>query len=911
VSPRSLSLLELGGRTVLRLAPDEFRREFECELRRTFREICLRTYREAGAAAMLRVGLGELIDLARTALRARLGGQAPMFLPDPEHQPEKRTVTAMRTLSSDIRLGIKSLLAARSHTLIAVLTLAIGIGATTAAFSVLDSLIFRPMPFANADRMVEIWNKRESSGVTYPRFERSLFVEWRRQADLFDRVEGYEVESAIWRSERGSEMVTASFVTPGLFAMLGVPPLEGRYFGESDGRDGSDRLVVLSERFWREELGSQADVVGTTLALNGASHTVVGVMPASFGFPSSRMKLWLPLDIEQPPAHRLQGSLSLGTFARMAPGLSIEAATAAVESRASKVIEAAVGPKEGLTATIHDPNAFIDKDVRQSLIVLGGAVGFLLLIVCANVANLSLSRALARTRDFAVRASLGASRWDLVRETLVENAVLGIVGVSLGVATAALTLKAAASSLPASMFLSSLNQVDLDPRALGFTAIVGLATVLLFGLPPALIASRPAVADVLRRDSRSATGSRSSRRLRSALVVAEVTVSIVLLVGAALMARSFVKLQAVDRGFDPSGLIALRVGLPTAGYTDPRARDRFSDDLIAMLERTPGVQAATAGSIPPDSDLISFGTLEFEHAPDVKAEQIIIPIYRIWPDYFQATGIPITGGRAFAADEPGSSAIISQTFADRYWPGRSAVGGRFRFTGASTWRSVVGVAGEVRQMDLDDSTGSFEFYYPMRVPPSAPPPSTPASSTEAIISYRTFVIRAANPAVVIEPARQAVTSVDDGVVIWDVSTVEDNFVEAVARPRAVLFLMAVFAALGLLLAAGGLYGVLSYLVGQRVKEIGIRLALGASPRAVFHLILQSGLRLTAIGLGVGVVLALFLVRVMRTLLYEVEPTDPLSVIAVVAVLGGAALFASWRPARRAMQVDPVALLREQ
>jgi predicted permease len=902
-------LLEIGGRTVLRLAPGEFRREFECELRRTFREICLQTYRQAGAAALLRVGLGELIDLARTALRARLGGQAPMFLRHPEHRPERRTVTLMRTLSSDVRLGVRSLLAARSHTAIAVLTLAVGLGATTAAFSVLDSMIFRPLPFADAERMVEIWNKRTSSGVMYPRFERALFLEWRRQTDLFDRVEGYEIESAIWRSPRGSEMVPAAFVTPGIFALLGVPPIDGRYFGEGDGRDGSDRLVVIGEGFWREQLGARSGVVASTLSLNGATHTIVGVMPAHFGFPTSRIDAWLPLDMEQPPAHRMQGRLSLGTFARVAPGLSPEAVTAVVESRAPSVIEAAVGPEDGLTAAIHDPNDFIDRHVRQSLIVLAGAVGFLLLIVCANVANLSLSRALARARDCAVRASLGASRGDLIRETLVENALVGAAGVALGLGAAVLTVKAATASLPAAMFLTSLNEVDLDLRALAFTALVGLMTVLLFGLPPALIASRPAVADVLRRESRSSTGSRGSRRLRSALVVAEVTVSIVLLVGAALMARSFLKLQAVDRGFDSSELAALRVGLPAAGYADPRARDRFSDELVATLERTPGIRAATVGSVPPDSNMISFGTLEFEHAPDVKAEEIIVPVYQVWPDYFETTGIRLADGRAFTDDEPRESAVVSQSFADKFWPGRSAVGGRFRFTGASTWRTVVGVAGEVRQLDMDDSTGSFEFYYPLRVPPSAPPAAA-STPTEAIVSYRTFVIRAADPATILASVRQAVTSVDDTVVIWDAGTVEDNFIDAVARPRVVLFLLSVLAGLGLLLAAGGLYGVLSHLVGQRVKEIGIRLALGASPRAIFRLVLHSGLRLTAVGLAVGLVLALFLVRIMRTMLYEVEPTDPLSVIVVMAILAGAALFASWRPARRAMRVDPVALLRQ-
>jgi len=903
-----LFLFDRGSALALTAAPRAFRQAFGDDLRQTLREVCLDARARKGIVAMSMAGAREVADIARSAVRMRIRGPAHAQPPDRRRRARRQSPLAS-VLARDIRMGTRALLASRSYTALAVLTLAVGIGMTASAFSVLDSLILRPVPFAQSDRLVEIWNKREPTGVTYPRLERSAFLEWRAQEDLFDRVEGYEASSAIWRGPRSSEMIPAAFVTPGLFDMLGVPPIAGRYFGEGDGREGSDGLVVVSERFWRRQMAGRPDAVGQTLTLNGTSHRVIGLMPASFRFPNQAQELWLPLDLAAPPAARMAGPLAMTPLARMVRGASFEAVTSEVESRAPRLLESLGMAQEGLTATTRDPSQLVDRAASQSLLLLASAAGFLLLIVCANVANLSLSHALARSRDFAVRVSLGASRGDLIRQTLVENALVGAAGMAVGLVCAWLFLQAAMASLPPSMFLASLNEVDLDARTIAFTGLVGLVTLALFGLPPAVIASQPAVANVLRRDSRSVTGSRAARRLRSALVVAEVSVSIVLLVGAALMARSFVKLQSVDRGFDAAELAAVRVGLPTAGYLDPQSQDRFSEDLMRAFSRLPGVRAATAGSAPPDADLITFGNVEFEHVPDVTAEQVIIPVYRVWPNYFSTTGIPVVEGRPFGPVEPPESTIISRSFADKYWPGLSAVGGRFRFTGSRTWRTVIGVAGEVRQLDMDDAMGAFEFYYPMRVVPGDKPP-TPRASTDAIAAYRTFVIRADDPAAVLVPARTAVTSVDENVVIWDVKTVEENFSAAVARPRVVLFMLAVFATMGLLLAAAGLYGVLSYLVGQRLKEIGIRLALGATPREIFRLVMRGGLALTAVGLATGLLMSIGLVRLMRTLLFEVEPTDPVSLLVVGGLLSATAVVATWRPAVRAMRVDPVALLRQ-
>jgi predicted permease len=521
---------------------------------------------------------------------------------------------------------------------------------------------------------------------------------------------------------------------------------------------------------------------------------------------------------------------------------------------------------------------------------------------------LSLSRTLSRARDHAVRTSLGASRADLVRETLVEHLLLGGAGAVAGLGIAAVVLNVTLQMIPEAFRASSMNAIDLDARAVAFTAVVGLIASFLFGLPPAWLASRADVVDVLKRDSRSITGSKGTRRVRSALVVAEVTLAIVLLVGAALMARSLVKLQTLDRGFDTTGLIALRVGLPAAGYADVYARDEFTGRLVERAGALPGVTGTTAGALPPEANMVGFGKLERSDRPGELTGELIVPLYLVWPNYFQTLGLPIRAGRAFEVDEPRDSVIVSETFAARYWPDGQAVGRQIRWEGEQ-WMTIVGVAGEVRQLGLDDSTGSFEFYQPLRRPRGLPPPKDFRSG--AIVEYRTLAARATDVPVTVERLRSLVHETDPRVVIWKLEPVERLFADAVARPRLVLMLMVIFAGLGLVLAAAGIYAVLSYAVVQRHREFGIRLALGARPESVGRLILRNGLALTAIGLAAGVGLALLLMRFMRTLLYEVEPTDPVSVAGVVVVLAIVATAASWRPARRAMRVDPVNLLRQE
>jgi putative ABC transport system permease protein len=905
--PLSFRLLDVGCRALVRCAPESFRRAWSDEIHVTFREACLNARARSGVVGLARIGLLELFDIARAAIRARSGRRVPVTGGHAPHRPTQRGPSPMNTLMHDLRLAMRSLLASRVPSGIAILTLALGIGATTAIFSVLDSLLIRPVPFADSDRLVEVLNFAEQSQVTFRGFNRALMKEWRSQTDIFDRIEAYEIEAATFQGTEGARTVGAAFVTPGMLTMLGVAPTQGRLFVAGDGREGTDAQVVISERFWREWLGSMEGVVNSTVVLNARPHTIVGVLPASFYFPNQPQDLWLPLDAYEPPASRAPGAEML-PFARLRPGLTLEQATARVQERGSRLARAA-GGDEGITATLQSRDQIGDARTRQSLMVLGGAVAFLLLIVCANIANLSLSRTLARSRDFAIRSALGARRRDLIRETVVENLVVGALGSAAGLAVAWVALVLTATFIPREMVFQSLNAIDMDGRVLAFAMLAGLVTSLLFGLPPAIIGSRANVLGVLRQETRSSAGSVVSRRLRSSLVIGEVTVAIVLLVGAALMARSFLKLYSVDRGFDANGLVALKVGFPAGPYADPAMRDRFVEAALAELRRVPGVSAATSGSVPPSTDMVAFTQLEFLDRPGQVSDRLTVPVYKVWPDYFSTIGLKIIDGRGFAAGEPATSLVVSESFAKKFWPGRSAVGSQFRYEGSARIFTVVGVSAEVRQMNMDDAEGAFEWFQPMKLAPGAtvrPRPNPPA-----IIEYRTFVVRAENPASVTPSLSQVVHRLDNRMVVWKTDVVTELFSEAIARPRLVLVLLLTFATIGLVLAAAGIYGVLSYLVTQRMREIGIRLALGASPEGVFRLIIRNGLTLTAGGLVIGLVAATFLVRAMRSILYEVEPSDPIAVAAVSALLLLTALVACWRPARRAMKIDPVSLLREQ
>lgn len=887
---------------MLRAYPARFREAWAGECLQTFRESCAAIAESRGPIALLRHAIAEWIDMLRGAIRQRRRTGTGGLQPAAPRKPHRGTGFLLR----DLRTAFRSLRAAPAHTALALVTLALGIGANAGLFSVLDSLLFRPVPFSDAHRLTELFNYSIKGGVQFPGFNRALLREWGTQTDLFDRIEAHAHDFAVFSGAEGTEAVDLVYVTPGLLPMLGVAPLQGRLFGDGDGRDGTDARVLLSEQVWRERFGARPDIVGSIVHINGRAHDVVGIMPASFLFPSRGTDMWMPRDPTSPPAS-MTDRTTMVALARVAPGVSMDHVSSEVRARGERLQEA-TGGGSGVTALTVDRS---DRDSTQTrmLQVLGGAVGFLLLIVCANLASLSLSKAIGRARDVAVRSALGASRRDLLREFFVEHMLLGLTGAMLGLAVAWAIVEIANQNIPIGMMTQSLNPIDLDSRTVIVAMAAGLLTPLLFGLPTAILGSRADMSAALTQQSRSTTGSRTASRSRNTLVITEVTLAVVLLVGAALMGRSLYTLVSVDRGFSTEGLVRLRVGLPGGRYADATARDLWTESVLESLRRLPGVTAATAGHLPPSPSGNNRGTLEFGHSSQV-AESVSVPQYRVWPDYFDQVGLRLVEGRPFTAYEPSTSTIVSESFARTFWPEGSAVGGTFRFTGSAAWRTVVGVATEVRQMATDDADGAFEWFIPLRTPPGVTPPRRPGAAV--IVDDRNFIVRTADMPATLETMKRAVRDIDPSVIVMHAfsGSVDDAFAKAVAQPRLVLVVLALLAAAGLLLAAAGLYGVLSHLVSARMREFGVRVALGARPASVFGLILRYGISLTIAGLAAGALAAVFLVRVMQSVLYEVEPSDPLALAAVTLVLAVTALAACWRPARRAMCVDPVTLLRE-
>jgi predicted permease len=614
----------------------------------------------------------------------------------------------------------------------------------------------------------------------------------------------------------------------------------------------------------------------------------------------------MPFDAEAPPSSP-GAARTLTAIARTAPVRTFSAAALEARARGTR-LSAGVGEPANQTAFLFHLSGTVDEKTERSLWFLAGAVGFLFLVVCANVANLALSRALQRTRDLAVHAALGASTADLVREAFIENAMVAALGSAGGIAIALGLTHLARVTLPEAMTTSAFNPIALNSRATMFAVMLGSLSAVLFGLPMALMASRGSLTAVLGRQSRSATGSRGSRRFRGVLVVAEVAVCTALLVGAALMTRAFIGLETAGKGFDTSNLITVRVGLPATGYRDQGVRSQFVSDLLDRLRTTPGVVAATDGGLPTEARPIMLGPVTFADRPDSPTAPLIVPLHEVPTGYFAALRLPLVSGRLFRPDDDQNTLVVSAAFARRYWPGRSAVNGRFRGEGQD-WQTIVGVVGDIRPMVAGGFAPGQDLYYQTGKAPAALQPRMSAASS--IIDYRTLIVRADRSADAVVSVPRVIHTVDPHVVIWRTVLVDHLYDDAIARPRTVFLLMAIFAGVGLVLAMAGMYGVLSHLVSQRLREIGVRFALGARPVDVGRLVLGNGLALAAVGLAIGLGLAAGLSRLAATLLTDVGKPDVLSVSGVVLVLAATAVSASWSPARRAMRVDPVQLLRDE
>ncbi len=796
----------------------------------------------------------------------------------------------------DIRYALRSLRHHPVFTLTAVLTLALGIGANTAIFSAVNSVLLRPLPYPEPDRLVTIWGFHPSIG----RESASLpdFLDWRRDARSFSGMMAWANTQFTVTGTGEPEVVNGALVTVNYFRVLGARVPVGRDFRQEEERSGAGRVAVLSDGYWQREFGGRADAIGRRIILGGQPYTIVGVGAVGPALPDP-VDVWAPLTTDTVQGRRND---FLQVIGRLAPGVDLRHAEDEMTTIARRLEREYPNSNAGWGINLVGLQERIVGEVRPSLLVFMGAVGLVLLIACANVANLMLARVASREREVTIRAALGASRRRLVRQLLTESVLLALAGGALGLAVAVWGVSGFRALAPGA--LPRLDEIEVNGGALAFALALSLATGLLFGVVPAMRILRYDLRAGLTEGGRTLAGPRSAGRTRSALVLAEVALASVLLVGAALLLTSFVRLQRTDPGFTSHGVLTARVTLPRSRYDDPERQVAFADALLDRVRPLPGVAVAAVGSDAPIGDgppYWSFSVAGVDQPPPEVVQDAVI--YRATPDYFRAFKLPLVRGRWFEAADRGDAApvaLVSEALARRYWPSGDPVGARITFgdpaDSTSVWMTIVGVVGDVRQ------DGAMSPAYPQIYVPFAQ-----LSSRSMLVVLRT----AGDPLALAPAVKQALAAVDPSLALGRVATMDDRVADTLARPRVNALLLAGFAASALMLAALGIYGVIAYSMIQRTRELGIRMALGARAEDVLRLVLRQGMAPVLAGLALGLGGAAVASRVLRGLLYGVASTDPATYLAVAVFLSAVALVASYLPARKASLADPVDALREE
>jgi putative ABC transport system permease protein len=819
----------------------------------------------------------------------------------------------MGTFWKDVQYAARVLLKSPGFTAIAVIAIALGVGANTAIFSVVNAVLLKPLSYKEPSQLVLIQHH-------YPKLDLRATVSAAGYAYYRDNVKSFSDVSAIsgfsvnLTGEGEPERLAGMQVTANLFPALGAQAAEGRTFAAEENEEGRGKVVVLSDGFWRRRFAAQP-VVGKLVTLNGEPYTIVGVMPSTFQlgreFGGQQPDLWAPITFtpQQLDPNRSLTNEYLTVYGRMRPGVTVEQAQAEMEAVAADLRRQYMPNSDASnwTLLLTPLEEFVVGRIRTALWVLLGAVVFVLLIACANVANLTLARAAVRQREIAVRTALGASRWRVVRQLLTESLLLSLVGGGAGLLLAMwgvdLLLKLNENRIPRAA------EIGLDSRVLLFTLGVSLLTGIIFGLAPAFQTSAVNLHETLKEGGRS--GKVGVRRgVRDALVVAEMAFAVVLLVGAGLLIRSFVQLQQVNPGFEPRGVLAMQLSLPPNKYADRAARAAFVRQMLERVRAVPGVKGAGTTTTLPMSGQNSSGSFQIEGRQTAPGENS--PHGSRWlasEDYFQTMRIPLVKGRYFEqrdTEAGGHVVVIDEALARKYWPDEDPVGRRVSFESNADpsnpnnripiWREVVGVVGHVRNEGLEGESRA-QYYVPFG--------SGNASSANLFVAVNTD----GDPAALAPSVRGAITSVDRDLPVFRVMTMEKMVAESLTQRRFLMFLLGVFAALALALAVVGLYGVMSYAVTQRTHEIGLRMALGAQGRDVLRMVVGRGMALVGVGLAIGLAFAFALTRYMASMLYGVSAVDPLTYAGIALLLGAVALLASYIPARRATKVDPMVALR--
>ena len=801
---------------------------------------------------------------------------------------------------SDLRFAFRTLFKNRGFAAVAILTLALGTGATSAIFSFVYAVVLRPLPFPEPDRLMSVREHRNGRDMSLTAPD---YLDWRASARSFEQLAAGAGTTVNLTGRGEPERVPAARVSANYFEALGIPPSQGRSFRWSDEPHGAPRIVVLGDALWRRRFGADPGIVGRSIEINGEPHIVVGIMPPQLTLRSTGAQLWRPLNLT-PRELQSTGAHFLAVTGRLRRGVTAAQAETELKTIAKRLEQIRPQSNQNVTARVVDLHESVVTQVADAATVLMGAVSFVLLIACANVANLLLARASGRQHEIGVRVALGASRRRIARQLLTESAVIGILGGAVGLVIAYWSADALKAVLPED--LPRVQQTRVDGVVLAFTLVVSVLASLLFGVAPALQASRPNL-QALREESRGSVGSR--RRLGSVIVAGEIAVALVLLVAAGLLLRSFVRLHRVELGFNSTNLLTVRMALPEARYGTAAQTASFYEALTDRVRRQPGISSAAVASHAP---LAGGGfnismMIDGRPRPARIEDQPMVFLRFVSPGYFSTLGVRLTRGRDFEGGDRANTpavAIVNQTAVRRYWPNEDPIGQRFRLDDDREGTTeVVGVVADVKHFGLSQSTEP-EIFVPL--------PQTTAMHWRWLQRSMIVLARTSGaPEAAAETIRQTVWTLDNQLPVYNLRSMDQLRAEATGDERVGLALVGIFATIALVLAAIGVYGLMAFMVGERSREIGIRLALGANTGDVLRMVLLDGARLTGAGVVIGLMAAFGLTRVMQSLLFETPPTDPATFATFATVIAIAALLACFVPARRATRVDPVTALRAQ
>ena len=810
----------------------------------------------------------------------------------------------MESLIKDIRHAIRSLLKHPGFTAITVITLALGIGANTAMFSVINAVLLRPLPYHEPSRLVTIWEESPERGMYQMPVSFANLRDWVDQTKTFEQISAYTFTDLNLSGAGEPARLSAVRSSANLFSLVGAVPLLGRSFLPEEDKEGGTRVVILGHSLWQSRFGSDKAIIGRSLTLDNQNYTVVGVMSSKFQFPvgfgymgkvlNDPIDLYVPLAASGRETER--GNYSFFAMGRLKPGITINQARADMSLIERRLEKQYPDGNTGIGINLVPTQEQTVKEIRTALLVLLGAVAFLLLIACANIANLLLARGASRQKEIAVRAALGASHWRVLRLFLTESVMLSLAGGGLGLLLAIWGTYALIALAPDN--IPRLNEVGVDARVFGFTLGVSLVTGIVFGLIPGAHASKPDLNEALKEGSRGPMGSAAGKRTRSVLVAVEVALSLVLLIGAGLMIKSFWRLQQMNLGFDPDHVLAVNVSLSSSRYPEDRQQIAFFQESLERLRSLPGIQSAGATTGLPLTLELSGSDFRIEGQPEPEAgKEMIINTRSVSPGYFGTLGIRLLKGRDFdnrdKSDAP-AAAIINHDLARIYFSNEDPIGKRITFDDGQSWMSIVGIIGDVKQLGLDSGAKpEVYFSYLQKASPSM-----------------SLVVRTASTPLSLSAAvKNQIQMIDKDLPIDDARTMQQLLAESTSGRRFNMLLLTVFAGVALVLAIVGIYGVMSYTVTQRTHEIGIRVAVGAQPRDVFRMVIGQGMMLAMIGVAFGLVGAFALTRLMTSMLFGVEATDPATFVTIALLLTGVALVACCIPGRRATKVDPLVALR--